>query len=61
MLVSKQWLQEFVDVRQKTGQELADLITKSGIEVECVEVRDADLKQYRRRSCSDERKTPGSR
>ncbi|WP_426353891.1 phenylalanine--tRNA ligase subunit beta [Exiguobacterium sp. R-39] len=43
MLVSKQWLQEFVDVRQKTGQELADLITKSGIEVESVEVRDADL------------------
>ncbi len=43
MLVSKQWLQEFVDVRHKTGQELADLITKSGIEVEGVEVRDADL------------------
>ncbi|AFS71133.1 phenylalanine--tRNA ligase subunit beta [Exiguobacterium antarcticum] len=43
MLVSKQWLQEFVDVRQKTGEELADLITKSGIEVEGVEVRDAEL------------------
>ncbi len=43
MLVSKQWLQEFVDVRQTSGQELADLITKSGIEVEGVEVRDADL------------------
>ncbi|WP_215115595.1 phenylalanine--tRNA ligase subunit beta [Exiguobacterium sp. s80] len=43
MLVSKQWLQQFVDVSQKTGEELADLITKSGIEVEGVEVRDADL------------------
>lgn len=43
MLVSKQWLQEFVDVRQTSGQELADLITKSGIEVEGVEVRDAEL------------------
>jgi len=44
MLVSKKWLNEFVDVSKLTGEELADLITKNGIEVEGVDVRDAELK-----------------
>lgn len=43
MLVSKQWLNEYVDVSHTSGQDLADLITKSGIEVEGVDVRDEAL------------------
>jgi len=38
MLVSYKWLQEYVDLTGITAQELADKITKSGIEVESVEV-----------------------
>lgn len=38
MLVSYRWLQEYVDLDAISAQELADKITKSGIEVEGVEV-----------------------
>jgi phenylalanyl-tRNA synthetase beta chain len=38
MFVSYKWLQEYVDLTGITAKELADLITKSGIEVESVEV-----------------------
>src|SRR6476620_304240 len=33
MFVSYSWLQEYVDIKDVTAQELADKITKSGIEV----------------------------
>lgn len=36
MFVSYNWLQEYVDLAGVTAEELADLITKSGIEVESV-------------------------
>ncbi|WP_379965557.1 phenylalanine--tRNA ligase subunit beta [Ectobacillus sp. sgz5001026] len=39
MFVSYRWLQEYVNLDGVTAQELADKITKSGIEVEGVEVR----------------------
>jgi phenylalanyl-tRNA synthetase beta chain len=38
MFVSYKWLQEYVDLTGITAKELADKITKSGIEVETVEV-----------------------
>lgn len=38
MFVSYKWLQEYVDLAGITAKELADRITKSGIEVESVEV-----------------------
>ncbi|KYD27550.1 phenylalanine--tRNA ligase subunit beta [Parageobacillus toebii] len=38
MFVSYKWLQEYVDLTGITAKELADLVTKSGIEVESVEV-----------------------
>ncbi|TXK91511.1 phenylalanine--tRNA ligase subunit beta [Parageobacillus sp. SY1] len=38
MFVSYKWLQEYVDLTGITAKELADRITKSGIEVESVEV-----------------------
>lgn len=38
MFVSYKWLQEYVDLTGVTAKELADRITKSGIEVESVEV-----------------------
>ncbi|MFD1018977.1 phenylalanine--tRNA ligase subunit beta [Thalassobacillus hwangdonensis] len=37
MLVSLNWLKNYVDIKGHTPQELADLITKTGIEVESVE------------------------
>lgn len=37
MFVSYRWLQEYVDLSGVTAEELADKITKSGIEVEGVE------------------------
>ena len=37
MFVSYKWLQEYVDLSGITAAELADKITKSGIEVEGVE------------------------
>ncbi|WP_102345331.1 phenylalanine--tRNA ligase subunit beta [Bacillus sp. Marseille-P3661] len=37
MLVSYNWLKEYVDINNVTAEELADKITKSGIEVETVE------------------------
>ncbi|CDQ18247.1 phenylalanine--tRNA ligase subunit beta [Halobacillus karajensis] len=37
MLVSLNWLQEYVDVSEYTPEELAEIITKTGIEVESVE------------------------
>ncbi|MBY6273958.1 MAG: phenylalanine--tRNA ligase subunit beta, partial [Bacillaceae bacterium] len=38
MFVSYKWLKEYVDLTGITAKELADRITKSGIEVESVEV-----------------------
>ncbi|TLS39169.1 phenylalanine--tRNA ligase subunit beta [Pseudalkalibacillus caeni] len=37
MLVSMRWLEQYVDLGNHTAEQLADLITKSGIEVETVE------------------------
>ncbi|KHE70485.1 YtpR family tRNA-binding protein, partial [Halobacillus sp. BBL2006] len=37
MLVSLNWLQEYIDVSKYTPEELAEIITKTGIEVESVE------------------------
>ncbi|MCC5892995.1 phenylalanine--tRNA ligase subunit beta [Exiguobacterium sp.] len=36
MLLSKKWLNQYIDVSDLSGQQLADLITKNGIEVEGV-------------------------
>lgn len=36
MLLSKKWLNQYIDVSDLSGQELGDLITKNGIEVESV-------------------------
>ncbi|WP_369902341.1 phenylalanine--tRNA ligase subunit beta [Bacillus manliponensis] len=44
MFVSYRWLQEYVDLNGVTAQELADKITKSGIEVEGVEVLNKGVK-----------------
>ncbi|PFE03693.1 phenylalanine--tRNA ligase subunit beta [Bacillus cereus] len=44
MFVSYRWLQEYVDIKDVTAQELADKITKSGIEVEGVEVLNKGVK-----------------
>lgn len=44
MFVSYKWLQEYVDLSGISPQELADKITKSGIEVEGVEVLNKGIK-----------------
>lgn len=44
MLVSYKWLQEYIDLNDITPDELADRITRSGIEVEGVEVLNEDMK-----------------
>ncbi|QIZ68609.1 phenylalanine--tRNA ligase subunit beta [Geobacillus subterraneus] len=44
MLVSYRWLGEYVDLTGVTAEELADRITKSGIEVERVEVLNRGMK-----------------
>ncbi|WP_044894551.1 phenylalanine--tRNA ligase subunit beta [Bacillus alveayuensis] len=44
MLVSYKWLQEYVDLTGITAKELAEKITKSGIEVESVEVLNKGVK-----------------
>jgi phenylalanyl-tRNA synthetase beta chain len=44
MFVSYKWLQDYVDLTGVTAQELADKITKSGIEVEGVEVLNEGIK-----------------
>lgn len=44
MFVSYKWLQEYVDLSGVTAHELAEKITKSGIEVEGVEVLNEGLK-----------------
>lgn len=45
MKVSYQWLSQYVDVSGYTAQELADRLTKSGIEVDGVESRNQGLSQ----------------
>jgi phenylalanyl-tRNA synthetase beta chain len=44
MFVSYKWLQEYVDLSGVTATELADKITKSGIEVEGVEILNEGMK-----------------
>src|SRR5699024_7235495 len=44
MLVSYKWLQEYVDVSNVTAGELAEKITRSGIEVDGVEQLSAGVK-----------------
>jgi phenylalanyl-tRNA synthetase beta chain len=44
MFVSYKWLQEYVDLTGVTAEELAEKITKSGIEVEGVEVLNEGIK-----------------
>lgn len=44
MLLSKKWLNQYIDVSDLSGQALGDLITKNGIEVESVTDRSAGLK-----------------
>jgi phenylalanyl-tRNA synthetase beta chain len=44
MFVSYKWLQDYVDLSGVTGTELAERITKSGIEVEGVEVLNEGIK-----------------
>lgn len=43
MFVSYKWLQEYVDLTGITAKQLADRITKAGIEVESVEVRNKGI------------------
>ncbi|WP_461200134.1 phenylalanine--tRNA ligase subunit beta [Anoxybacillus sp. TBDG-1] len=43
MFVSYKWLQQYVDLTSITAKELADRITKAGIEVESVEVRNKGI------------------
>ncbi|MCQ5364345.1 phenylalanine--tRNA ligase subunit beta [Anoxybacillus salavatliensis] len=43
MFVSYKWLQQYVDLTNITAKELADRITKAGIEVESVEVRNKGI------------------
>ena len=38
MLVSYNWLKDYVDINDNTAEDLAEKITKAGIEVEQVEV-----------------------
>ena len=44
MFVSYKWLQQYVDLDGISAQELADKITKSGIEVEGVEQKSEGIK-----------------
>jgi len=44
MFVSYKWLQDYIDLTGVTAKELAELITKSGIEVEGVEVLNEGIK-----------------
>lgn len=44
MYVSYKWLQEYIDLSGITPEELAEKITKSGIEVEGVETLDEGIK-----------------
>ena len=44
MFVSYKWLQDYVDLSGVTAKELAEKITKSGIEVEGVEVLKEGMK-----------------
>ncbi len=44
MFVSYKWLQDYVDLTGVTADELAEKITKSGIEVEGVEVLNEGIK-----------------
>ncbi|WP_070326958.1 phenylalanine--tRNA ligase subunit beta [Exiguobacterium aurantiacum] len=44
MLLSKKWLNQYIDVSDLSGQALGDLITKNGIEVESVTDRSEGLK-----------------
>ncbi|MFT8321371.1 MAG: phenylalanine--tRNA ligase subunit beta [Bacillus sp. (in: firmicutes)] len=44
MLVSYKWLSEYVDIKDVSPQELADKITKGGIEVEGVDVLNEGIK-----------------
>jgi phenylalanyl-tRNA synthetase beta chain len=44
MFVSYKWLQDYVDLTGETAQDLAEKITKSGIEVEGVEVLNEGIK-----------------
>src|SRR6185437_3225647 len=44
MLVSYKWLQDYVDLGRVTARELAEKITRSGIEVDGVEQLSAGLK-----------------
>src|SRR5579875_1012458 len=44
MFVSYKWLQEYVDLTGVTADELAEKITKSGIEVEGVEILNKGIK-----------------
>src|SRR5690606_31630774 len=45
MLVSYKWLQDYVDVSDISPEELAEKITRSGIEVEEVEKKGEKLKK----------------
>ncbi len=44
MLVSYKWLQEYVDLAGISANELAEKITRSGIEVDGVEQKSAGVK-----------------
>ncbi|MBR2077943.1 MAG: hypothetical protein IJ878_11425, partial [Exiguobacterium sp.] len=43
MLLSKKWLNQYIDVSDLSGEALGDLITKNGIEVESVTNRGEGL------------------
>lgn len=43
MFVSYKWLQEYVDMQEVSAEKLADLITRAGVEVEGVEVRNEGI------------------
>lgn len=44
MFVSYKWLKEYIDLKDTTAEELAEKITRSGIEVEGVEHKASSIK-----------------
>ncbi|GAA3320779.1 hypothetical protein GCM10020331_033170 [Ectobacillus funiculus] len=57
MFVSYKWLQQYVDIDGLTAEQLADKITKAGIEVEGVELFKSRGNKCRCRLCDGARKS----
>ena len=61
MLVSLKWLQQYVNIQGLDPKDLAEKITRSGIEVDAVIDRSSRNDKCCRWSCCIKRKTSGSR